>query len=218
MNPVAAAFELRAAMERLEPEPQHTRHVAFLAGRLFDQLRPLHGLGPEERVLLEGAACLHDIGWPESRRGSGHHKISARLIRRQSWQSLSPGEVDILAQVARYHRRAHPCSEHGDFHRLPGEKKRVVLVLASLLRLADAFDRSHLQQVQDVHVQITNGHVEITLLSEHEPAREVAAAEKKGTLAQEVFGRNIVTGFRQTPNRRALSLPGSAGAPAAKPA
>lgn len=199
MNPVAAAFEFRAAMERLEPEPQHTRHVAFLALRLFDELRTLHGLGPEERVLLEGAACLHDIGWPESRRGSGHHKISARLIRRQSWQSLTKAEVDIVAQVARYHRRAHPCSEHVDFHRLSPTKKQIVLVLASLLRLADAFDRSHLQYVRDLRAHAANGSIEIVLLGETETAREIAAAEKKGHLAEEVFGKKLAIRFERIP-------------------
>lgn len=200
MNPVAAAFELRAAMERLEPEPEHTSHVAFLAGRLFDDLRSLHGLGPEERVLLEGAACLHDIGWPESRRGSGHHKISARLIREQTWRCLSPSEVNILAQVARYHRRAHPCSEHVDFHQLPRPQKRVVLMLSSLLRLADAFDRSHLQQVRDVRSRVADGHIEFTLLSPKEPAREIAAAGKKGDLCRSTFGLDLTFVFERSPN------------------
>jgi exopolyphosphatase/pppGpp-phosphohydrolase len=199
MNPVAAAFELRAAMERLEPEPEHTSHVAFLACRLFDDLRSLHGLGAEERVLLEGAACLHDIGWPESRRGSGHHKISARLIREQTWHCLSPQEVDILAQVARYHRRAHPCSEHVDFHRLPRPQKRVVLMLASLLRIADAFDRSHLQQVRDVRATIAQGPIEFTLRSPTHPAREIAAAEKKGDLCRITFGRELSFVFERSP-------------------
>ncbi len=191
MNPVAAAFELRAAMERLEPEPEHTGHVAFLAGRLFDELRPLHEFGAEERVLLEGAACLHDIGWPESRRGSAHHKISARLIREQAWQHLSQPEVDLMAQIARYHRRAHPCSEHGDFHRLADPEKKRVLVLASLLRLADAFDRSHLQHVRDIRVRAGDGPIEIILLSRAAADREIAAAKKKGTLAWEVFAREF---------------------------
>lgn len=199
MNPVAAAFELRAAMERLEPEPEHTTHVAFLAVRLFDELRPLHGMGAEERVLLEGAACLHDIGWPESRRGSGHHKISARLIRQQHWHSLTEIEVELLAQVARYHRRAHPCSEHVDYHRLPPQRKRVVRLLASMLRLADAFDRSHLQHVRDLRARITQEWVELTLLSRVEPAREIAAAIKKGELAREVFQLDLRFRFEPFP-------------------
>ncbi|MGE3308883.1 MAG: HD domain-containing protein [Limisphaerales bacterium] len=199
MNPVAAAFELRAAMERLEPEPEHTGHVAFLAGRLFDELRPLHGLGAEDRVLLEGAACLHDIGWPESRRGTAHHKISARLIRKQTWQNLSQSEVDIMAQTARYHRRAHPSSEHGDFHRLAEPEKKRVLVLSAILRLADAFDRSHLQHVRDLRVRIDDHRVEVTLLSPTATDREIAAAGKKGQLAREVFEREFQVLFERLP-------------------
>ncbi|MBL9127651.1 MAG: HD domain-containing protein [Verrucomicrobiales bacterium] len=192
MNPAAAVQEFRAAMARLEPEPTHTEHVARLAVRLFDDLRELHGFGVAERTLLEGAACLHDIGWPESRNGSGHHKISARLIRRQKWTTLSPSEVDLLAQVARYHRRAHPCSEHGDFHRLDADGKHVVRALAALLRLADALDRSHLQRVRDLKASADSRRIRLVLLAETEPAREIAACAKKGTLASEVFDREIV--------------------------
>lgn len=199
MNPVAAAFELRAAMARLEPEPQHTAHVAFLALRLFDELHPVHALGTPERILLEGASCLHDIGWPASRRGSGHHKLSARIIRKQAWSSLNPSEVDLLAQIARYHRRAHPCSEHGDFHRLTPDKQHVVRVLSSMLRLADAFDRSHLQVVRDLTVRIAPDRFQITLLAADEPAREIAASGHKGALAREVFQRDILVGFRRIP-------------------
>lgn len=208
MNRVAALAELRRAMERLEPEPEHTVHVAYLAVRLFDQLGAVHGLGPDDRVILEGAACLHDIGWPVSDRGTGHHKHSARLIRGQKWEHLSAEEVDLVAQVARYHRRALPCSEHGDFHRLSRSRQQAVRRLAAMLRLADAFDRSHLQGVRDVEVRITEDRLEFTLRSRQPPLREIAAGEKKGNLAYEVFARRLF--FRFEPLDARISLHESA--------
>lgn len=189
-------------MERLEPEPEHTRHVARLAVRLFDETAQLHELGPDERVMLEGAACLHDIGWPVSKRGAGHHKHSARLIRAQSWPHLTPLEVEMVALVARYHRRALPSSEHVDYHRLSRPRKAAVRRLAALMRLADALDRSHLQQVRDLSVRVTERLLEITLVSRVPPEREIAAALKKGTLAVEEFGRDLVFRFQPIPPRR----------------
>lgn len=196
-------------MRRLEPEPEHTAHVALLAVRMFDQLGRLHSLSPEYRVLLEGAACLHDIGWPVSEGGTGHHKLSARMIRDLKWAHLTREEVDIMAQVARYHRRALPCSEHVDFHQLNRTGQRAVRSLSAILRLADAFDRSHLQQVRDLEVVIEPDIVKFTLFARQPPLREIAAGEKKGNLAREVFERKLF--FRFEPLDVRINLHESVG-------
>lgn len=198
MNHAAATQELDEVMRRLEPEPEHSLHVAFLAVRLFDQLQALHQLGPEDRTLLDGAARLHDIGWPISKGGAAHHKLSARLIRRQSWTHLTPEEVETVAQVARYHRKALPCSEHVDFHSLPRPRQEAVSQLSALLRLADAFDRSHLQFVRDVRVIHNGDHLHFTLVSREAPLREIAGAEKKGNLARAIFRRELSFAFVPT--------------------
>jgi exopolyphosphatase/guanosine-5'-triphosphate,3'-diphosphate pyrophosphatase len=187
MNHAAAIEELRATLARLEPEPEHTSHVAHLAARLFDQLKGVHGLGLDDRVILQGAAWLHDIGWPASDGGAAHHKHSARIIREQPWQHLNPIEVELLAQVARYHRRALPDNTHPEFRVLSPLHQKTVRKLAALLRLADALDRSHLQHVRDLKARFHEGVLELTLLSREPAAREIAGAHKKGDLACEVF-------------------------------
>ena len=197
MNAQGALAEFVEVMERLEPEPQHTRHVAFLALRLFDETQHLHRLGQPERVLLEGAARLHDVGWPISQGGAGHHKLSARLIREQKWRHLQRDEVEVVALVARYHRKALPNPGHEDFERLPPHRQEVVRKLAALLRLADALDRSHLQRVRDLKVRTTDRLLEISLLAGEVPSREIAGAERKGDLAREVFDRQL--SFRSQP-------------------
>lgn len=191
MNYSAASAELVAAMERLEPEPEHTRHVAFLAVRLFDELRPLHGLGPLERVLLDGAARLHDVGGPLAKGGVGHHKLSAQLIREQEWRHLSPSDVEIVAQVARYHRKSPPTEEHPEFDQLPAGSQVIVRQLSALLRLADGLDRGHRQDVIDLRATCGPRVVQVILYSRQFPAREIAGAERKVELAQEIFGREF---------------------------
>lgn len=199
MNHAAALAELRAVMDRLEPEPEHTRHVAALAVRLFDQLAPLHGLGPDHRVLLEGAGWLHDVGWTVSEDGSDHHKHSARLIREQTWSHLAPADVARLALIARYHRKALPSTDHRDFEGLPEPDREAVRKLAAILRVADAFDRSHLQAVRDVRVGIQPDSLEFTLLASAPPLREMAGAEKKGDLACLVFSRRLTFRHESVP-------------------
>jgi exopolyphosphatase/pppGpp-phosphohydrolase len=191
MNHDAALAEIRKIANRLEPEPEHTTHVARLALRLFDDLAPLHELGPDERVLLEGAALLHDIGWPVSDGGAAHHKHSARLIREQSWKNLGVPEVECLAQIARYHRKSLPTRHHPEFAALQPRQRQVVRTLAALLRVADALDRSHLQQVRDVIASVVDHNIHLKLASAVTPAREISGVEKKGDLAREVFGKEF---------------------------
>ena len=56
----------------------HGRHVADLAVQLFDALREDYGLGDRDRLLLQVAAILHDIGIHINLRA--HHKHSQYLI------------------------------------------------------------------------------------------------------------------------------------------
>src|SRR5258706_14739917 len=104
MNVEAARQEFLALMQALEEEPHHGQHGAVLAVHLFDEVEDLHGLGDQDRLLLEAASCLHDIGWSVARDGRGHHRESARLIREYRWKNFNSASVALMAQVARYHR------------------------------------------------------------------------------------------------------------------
>ncbi len=70
--------EVEALGEKYALNMNHARQVAFLAGRLFDILQPVHRLPPPAGKLLEAAALVHDVGHFVS--GTGHHKHSAYLV------------------------------------------------------------------------------------------------------------------------------------------
>jgi exopolyphosphatase/guanosine-5'-triphosphate,3'-diphosphate pyrophosphatase len=135
---------------RYDEEPSHSDQVTKLALELFDALKKWHGLERRERELLHTAALLHDIGWSQTPDGRGHHKIAARMIAEHPWKELAPGEVEIVAQVARYHRKAVPGKGHEVFHALPKTAQRKVMVLGGILRVADAFDRTHTGRVERI--------------------------------------------------------------------
>lgn len=129
----------------------HSSHVAALCLSLFDALRPEHGLGERERLLLESAAILHDIGTIV--RTSGHHKHSEYIIQNSEIFGLTHGELTIVANVARYHRKAPPSTTHVNFIALPREDRIVVMKLAAILRVADALDRGHDQRLKEVEFE-----------------------------------------------------------------
>jgi exopolyphosphatase/guanosine-5'-triphosphate,3'-diphosphate pyrophosphatase len=192
MNAASFRDEFLAALREMEDDPAHVMHVARLSLQLFDRFQPLHALSVEDRLLLEAAAHLHDVGWRTALDGREHHKESARLIRLRPWSSLAPVEVEILAQVARYHRRAIPSVEHEAFAGLAETDRERVRRLAAILRLADALDRRHEERVVQVDCDIHPRRLQFRLHAPLNVDPEIAAAEKKGDLARLVFERELV--------------------------
>jgi exopolyphosphatase/guanosine-5'-triphosphate,3'-diphosphate pyrophosphatase len=180
----------RALARKYHSEIAHAEKVRELAVELFDALLPLHGLGAEERVLLEASAVLHDIGAFVS--ASGHHKHSYYLIRASDLVGLAADERELVGLVARYHRRSHPKRTHPGFAELAREDRDVVTKLAALLRLADALDREHQAKVARIEVKLGKRAVELVLVPEDRRQRELAlerwAVRRKGTLFTEAFG------------------------------
>src|SRR5262249_40862743 len=143
-----------ALMQAMEAQPNHVTHVTNLALQLFDGLGSLHALGERERLLLEAAGYLHDIGHQFDHLGGAHHKESARMILEQPWRNFSPLDANVIAQVARYHRKSAPKMKHEEFAMLAAPERRVVQALAALLRIADALDRSHEQHIHGGSVAV----------------------------------------------------------------
>jgi len=166
----------------------HSLHVANLALRLFDQTKREHHLGPQERTWLEYAAILHDVGYHINPRQ--HHKHAYYLIKHSDLGGLTAEEIDVVANIARYHRRALPVLKHEEFDCLPPRLQRVVKILASLLRIADGLDRTHFSLVQAVNVkfgkQVT---IEVHLTGDAE--MELWAATSRADLFEQVFRRRV---------------------------
>ncbi len=167
----------------------HARHVAALATSLFDQLAPLHGLSPEDRKILQAAAMLCDIGQFVSFKG--HHKHSLYLISNSELPSFSHHEMQLVANVARYHRKAHPQPHHHAFVSLSEEDQDRVTRLASILRIADSLDREHTQRVKGLNVKIGDDEVALWLDGTAGLLLEGFTLKKKANLFTKIFGRRV---------------------------
>lgn len=167
----------------------HSRQVARLAVRLFDQTRPLHGLSENHRELLEYAGLLHDIG--EHVSSDGHHRHTAYLIENARLRGFSPDEICVMATIGRYHRSGEPKSSFEPFAQLDAEAREETRALTALLRLADGLDRGHAQTVDDVEARITEASVAIDVVVSGEADLELWGARRKQGLFEEVFGRPV---------------------------
>jgi exopolyphosphatase/guanosine-5'-triphosphate,3'-diphosphate pyrophosphatase len=143
----------REFAERCQSDRRHVEHVRYLALQLFDQLGGKLGCEPEERLLLEAAGLLHDVGQLVSYRK--HHKHSFQLIMHAERLGLPPRERGLVALISRYHRRTGPRKKHQEFAALPPADQAVVRRLSGLLRVADGMDRGHTAAVETVASELT---------------------------------------------------------------
>jgi exopolyphosphatase/guanosine-5'-triphosphate,3'-diphosphate pyrophosphatase len=174
----------------VEKEQSHARHVAHLALSLFDQTRELrlHDGGPHERELLEYAALLHDIGIFVAH--TAHHRHSYYLIRHSELAGFTDEEIQIIANLAYFHRKSPPKKRHAHFNALGRDTQRTVRRLAALLRLAEGLDRSHLARIQNVRltVEYAPGPTAVlTLEASSDPHLEVWYVSSERAAFQDAF-------------------------------
>ncbi|MCA1633893.1 MAG: HD domain-containing protein, partial [Acidobacteria bacterium] len=176
---------VHAVGRRFGYEEAHARQVARLAEHIFDALAEDFGLTRQHRMLLAAAALLHDAGYHIAH--DGHHKHALYLIRNSELTGFSEAERDVIANVARYHRGAPPRERHAEFATLNEHDRQTVSRLGAILRVADAFDRSHDSRVQSLRLAREGEAVNIQLLAAHDCEREILAAEQKRDLFEQVF-------------------------------
>ena len=175
--------------ERCSYYADHSNQVVRLALALFDQTRAIHGLTDREREWLEYASLMHDIGGHIS--FSGHHKHSYYLIKNGDLRGFHPDEIEVMALVARYHRRGTPKRSHPQYAQLPATLRRTVRTLASILRVAESLDRSHAQPVSGLEVHDRGEDVVIQLHSAGDAELEVWATARHLEPFEQVVGKPV---------------------------
>jgi exopolyphosphatase/guanosine-5'-triphosphate,3'-diphosphate pyrophosphatase len=180
---------LRAFGRRCGYREDHAEQVALLSLSLFDQTREVHHLGDEERALLHAAALLHDVGTFVSY--NRHHKHSYYLLYHADLPGFTDRERELIASVARYHRRSPPKDRHTEFAELSPEERIVVRRLAALLRVADGLDRGHRRHVRTVQVTRRGAGLLLDVVAEAGAELEVWSAQQKADLLTEVVGGPI---------------------------
>jgi exopolyphosphatase/guanosine-5'-triphosphate,3'-diphosphate pyrophosphatase len=175
--------------EKYRYDAPHAKKVAQLAVRLFDELRAEHGLSDRHRLLLEVAALLHDIGNYVNLRG--HHKHTWYILSVSEIFGVSQDDMALVANVARYHRRAMPQKSHLPYMALDREARVVVNKLSAILRLANALDADHLQKVKDVRVFPEADAWVLEAEGAGDLTMERLAALARSDFLIEVFGRKL---------------------------
>ena len=170
-------------------QEQHSTHVTNMALQLFDVLREELKLPESDRELLEYAGLLHDIGYHISHRK--HHKHALYLIRNSDLRGFREDEINLMANVARYHRRSTPNKRHPAYKELDKKLRKRVKKLSALLRVADGLDRSHYQNVQELEIINEEERIILYITTEGDPELEIWGALRKSQLFEKVTGKKL---------------------------
>ena len=180
----AARHSVQQLADRCDDRPEHSVHVAKLARQLFDELQEPLGFEPEWRRYLEFAALLANVGVVVSH--AKHHLHSYYLIRNSELMGLTDREIELVAQIARYHRKSVPKPEHPEFAALSTADQRLVRNLAAILRVAIGLDRTYDARVKSVEVAVSTGELTVEVTPRGKKAdvslNLYAANERKGLL------------------------------------
>ena len=187
----ASVLETACALgRRFQFDEPHARQVTRVALALFDGLAQVHRLPHSARTYLEAAAALHDIGHAVSYQK--HHRHSEYLIRNGDIPGLADHERDVVARIARFHRRSAPEVNHPGMEGLAVGEARMVRKLATILRVADALDRSHAQPITTVRALHQGQAIHLRLGAKGPADLELWDADREVALFKKVFGLGLI--------------------------
>jgi exopolyphosphatase/guanosine-5'-triphosphate,3'-diphosphate pyrophosphatase len=144
---------------------------------------------PHSRLLLEVSAVLHDIG--TYIRTSGHHKHGQYIIANSEVFGLNRHDISIVSNVVRYHRKASPMPSHSSYISLAREDRVRVMKLASILRVADALDRSHTQRISIKGIEKKDGMLIVKCEYSGDISIERMGLSRKANMFEEIFGMTV---------------------------
>lgn len=180
----------KALGTKYQIDPKHAAEVAGLALQLFDALESEHRLEPRDRVLLEIAAQVHEVGGFVS--ANSHHKHSLYLLLHNDIFGLGSRNKRIVANVARYHRRSAPKPSHTQYASLSRDDRIRVLQLSAILRVADSIARSRGKRIETIHCEEKETEFIIRVPNVDNLHLESSALQRRGGMFEDVFGMNVI--------------------------
>jgi exopolyphosphatase/guanosine-5'-triphosphate,3'-diphosphate pyrophosphatase len=165
---------------------RHTQYVANAALIIYDGLRPIHGMGPRDRFLLQVAALLHAVG--KYIGADPHYVYSYNIIKASQLAGLSDSELASVANIARFHSAEEPAFDSDSLKKLDTGDRIKAMKLIAIIRLADALDTSHRQKIGNLRIELGGDSCRLKGESREETALEQWTFQMKAEFFHEVFG------------------------------
>jgi exopolyphosphatase/guanosine-5'-triphosphate,3'-diphosphate pyrophosphatase len=177
----------RKLTERCDDDPTHSLNVSRLSCILFDELSQMYEIDLHHRLYLETAALLANVGLIVSH--ARHHLHTYYIVRNAELVGFTDHEIELIAQIARYHRKSEPKLQHAAFAALSEPDQHTVRMLSAILRIAIGLDRTHDGRTTTASVTQKNTSLQITLHSEKNADLDLNlyATQQRTALLADVF-------------------------------
>lgn len=174
---------------RYHVDPDHWKQVSKLSSKLFDELHELHQLDEHDRLLLNVASILHEVGTYINPKQ--HHQHSQYIILNSELFGLSRLDVEIVGLLARYHRHGAPNTRKRFYAELEEKDRMRVQKLSALLRVADAMESAHNSRIGEFQVVVNGKNLDLIVPKMQDLTIENMALKAKGDLFTDIFGYEI---------------------------
>lgn len=182
-------------------DEKHSETVAALSLQLFDSAKHigLHSLGQNERELLRYASILHDVG--DFLSFNDHHLHSHYIICNAELLGFDTREIQIMANIARFHRKKLPSKKALKAAGMEENTKECVAILSTFLRFAEKLDRSHSGLVKKAEfVKVNRDQVALEFYSDSDCSFEEWSVIQNKQAFFEAFDKQLNVHCIVTPN------------------
>ncbi|UQS87185.1 exopolyphosphatase [Nicoliella spurrieriana] len=168
-------------------EPRHQQFVEKFVLQLFDELKPLHGLNERDRLLIEIAAIVDDVG--SFINNHNHYVHSEYIVKNSEIIGLSESELNMVAAISRYHSHKATSSALKHLENMNIDRRMRIMKLSAILRIADALDASRKQKIKSIDIGTWNPtQIIITATADQQIELEKLDFDRKGAFFESVFG------------------------------
>ncbi|WP_010251332.1 Ppx/GppA phosphatase family protein [Acetivibrio cellulolyticus] len=168
----------------------HSAFIEKLTLSMFDQMLRVHMLGDKERLYLRVASILHDVG--KYLNHNGHDIHSYNIVRFLDIMGFSDEELNLVANIVRYHSDDIPDLSHENYRVLSPSQQIVVSKLAVILRMAEALDISHKQKIKDIKISKVGNELYFDIAAREDILLEEWSFNSNATFFEEVMGNKPV--------------------------
>jgi exopolyphosphatase/guanosine-5'-triphosphate,3'-diphosphate pyrophosphatase len=172
-------------------DEKHAHAVTSFALQIFDSTKELHNLNDNERVFLESASILHEIGQYVGM--VEYSKHSYYLINASRLIGLNTIQKSVISNIVRYHHDLDPKIKHRSYRNLPLRYRSIVSKLSAILQIADALDDKNTSNIKQIEVNYVKPRLYIRLKGKGELLVEKWAVKEKCKLFESIFNVNIIT-------------------------
>ena len=165
----------------------HVQNLEMTALAMFDATKKMHGMKERERLLLQMAVMLHDVGKYISLNNVADS--SYNIIMSNEIIGLSHIEREMVALIAKYNTVTLPSYDELVMESSLECREQYLTVseLTAIVRLANALDRSHLQKIQAIRATLKERELQLSLTVNRDFTLEQGLCQEKLDFFNEVF-------------------------------